>query len=618
MQGEIIQSVLQGVDTLALLPTGGGKSVCFQVPGLCLNKLTLVISPLIALMKDQVDQLNRRGVSAGMLASSMHRDESDKTIEQALNGSLQFLYVSPERLESENFRNLLPKLKPGLLAIDEAHCISQWGYDFRPSYLKIIEIRELIGNVPVIALTATATEEVVVDICNKLGFTQKQIFRKSFLRPNLAYIVRNTEDKHGQLLRILERVQGTSVVYVRNRKRCREIASFLDSRGISASYYHAGLDSATRALRQQHWIENKIRVIVCTNAFGMGIDKPDVRTVIHMDLPETPEAYFQEAGRAGRDEKQAWAILLNDPADEEEAMHRFERQWPGFDIVKAVYNRMGNFLQIPVGAGQGTSYPFQMSEFLLRFKIHPIECINALKFIESEGLISFTENLLTPSRLIFTASRDDVYDFELKHPSYEPLIKTILRSYGGAFSDFVQISENDLGNRIGLAPEATKKALLHLHKNGIISYHPSSDEPRIYFLEGRHHPERLPLSIKEYKERKQVAEKRFKAMLSYANGNTECRSKSLIQYFGEKSIPDCGMCDVCLEQKKKNKTGDSFTNHVFRMTILLKNGVLTLEEIIPQIPGDPELFMKNFRLMLDEGLIAMDDQGRLSFKSSGQ
>ncbi len=618
MQREIIQSVLQGVDTLALLPTGGGKSVCFQVPGLCLNKLTLVISPLIALMKDQVDQLNRRGVSAGMLASSMHRDESDKTIEQALNGSLQFLYVSPERLESENFRNLLPKLKPGLLAIDEAHCISQWGYDFRPSYLKIIEIRELIGNVPVIALTATATEEVVVDICNKLGFTQKQIFRKSFLRPNLAYIVRNTEDKHGQLLRILERVQGTSVVYVRNRKRCREIASFLDSRGISASYYHAGLDSATRALRQQHWIENKIRVIVCTNAFGMGIDKPDVRTVIHMDLPETPEAYFQEAGRAGRDEKQAWAILLNDPADEEEAMHRFERQWPGFDIVKAVYNRMGNFLQIPVGAGQGTSYPFQMSEFLLRFKIHPIECINALKFIESEGLISFTENLLTPSRLIFTASRDDVYDFELKHPSYEPLIKTILRSYGGAFSDFVQISENDLGNRIGLAPEATKKALLHLHKNGIISYHPSSDEPRIYFLEGRHHPERLPLSIKEYKERKQVAEKRFKAMLSYANGNTECRSKSLIQYFGEKSIPDCGMCDVCLEQKKKNKTGDSFTNHVFRMTILLKNGVLTLEEIIPQIPGDPELFMKNFRLMLDEGLIAMDDQGRLSFKSPGQ
>lgn len=618
MQKEIIESVLQGVDTLALLPTGGGKSVCFQVPGLCLNKLTLVISPLIALMKDQVDQLNRRGVSAGMLASSMHRDESDKTIEQALNGSLQFLYVSPERLESENFRNLLPKLKPGLLAIDEAHCISQWGYDFRPSYLKIIEIRELIGPVPVIALTATATEEVVVDICNKLGFTHKQIFKKSFLRPNLAYIVRNTEDKHGQLLRILERVQGTSVVYVRNRKRCREIASFLDSRGISASYYHAGLDSATRALRQQHWIENKIRVIVCTNAFGMGIDKPDVRTVIHMDLPETPEAYFQEAGRAGRDEKQAWAILLNDPADEEEALDRFARQWPGFDIVKAVYNRVCNFLQIPVGAGQGTSYPFQMSEFLLRFKIHPIECINALKFIESEGLISFTENLFTPSRLLFTASRDDVYDFELKHPSYEPLIKTILRSYGGAFSDFVQISENDLGNRIGLAPEATKKALIHLHKNGIISYHPSSDEPRIYFLEGRHHPERLPLSIKEYKERKQVAEKRFKAMISYANGNTECRSKSLIKYFGEKSIPDCGMCDVCLEQKKKNKTGDSFTNHLFRMTILLKNGVLTLEEIIPQIPGDPELFMKNFRLMLDEGLIAMDAQGRLSFKSPGQ
>ncbi|MEZ5172082.1 MAG: ATP-dependent DNA helicase RecQ [Bacteroidia bacterium] len=376
MQKEIISSVSEGRDTLALLPTGGGKSICFQVPGLCLNKLTLVISPLIALMKDQVDQLLRRNIPAGMIASSMHQEEISVVIDKALNDELKFLYVSPERLESENFRSILRNLKPGLIAVDEAHCISQWGYDFRPSYLKIAEIRDLAPEVPIIALTATATPEVVQDICEKLHFNNPGIFKKSFLRTNLAYIVRNTEDKHGQMLRILNRIPGTSVVYVRNRKRCREIAQFLESQGISASYYHAGLDAATRALRQQAWIDGRIRVIVCTNAFGMGIDKPDVRTVIHMDLPDTPEAYFQEAGRAGRDELPAWAVLLNDPADLDEAMERFSRQWPGFD-TGAVYNWIGNYLQIPVGAGEGQSYPFQLSDFISKFKIHPIECLNA-------------------------------------------------------------------------------------------------------------------------------------------------------------------------------------------------------------------------------------------------
>lgn len=603
MQEEIIQSVLDGNDTLALLPTGGGKSICFQVPALCMGKLCLVISPLIALMKDQVQQLERRGIPAGMISSSLHHDEISLILRKASRGELSFLYISPERLKNEGFISSMQHLDIGLIAIDEAHCISQWGYDFRPAYLEIAAIRPLLKGVSIIALTATATPEVVEDICQKLTLNKPNRFQKSFLRANLAYVVRHTEDKHGQLLRILEKIPGTSVVYVRNRKRCKDVSDFLIKHGISASYYHAGLDSSTRNLRQQSWIDSKIRVIVCTNAFGMGIDKPDVRTVVHLDMPETPEAYFQEAGRAGRDELPAWAVLLNDPADEDEALERFMHSWPGFDTIKAIYNWAGNFLQLPVDSGEGMAFPFDLTTFISRYKIHPVECINALKFIESQNLFAFNESIFSPSRVMMKANREEVYEFELRNPLYEPLIKAILRSYGGTFNDFVPIRERDLAERINLPLNETINQLNFLHQHGVINYHPFNDKPTIYYIEGRHHPDRIPLSLKAYEERKNAAIKRFKAMLNYVNSDDACRSSKLIAYFGENNIPDCGMCDVCINTKKSEQAHLIKVKLIFKIKALINNGINQPEHLLQSIAGDPETTLTVLRELIDQGQI---------------
>ncbi|MEX1188335.1 MAG: ATP-dependent DNA helicase RecQ [Bacteroidia bacterium] len=614
LQEEIVNSVLNGQDTIALLPTGGGKSVCFQVPGICLGKLTLVISPLIALMRDQVEQLNLRGISAGMIASSMHNDEISKILEKAIKQDILFLYVSPERLASQSFISIIHSLKIGLIAIDEAHCISQWGYDFRPSYLKISQIREILTEVPLIALTATATDTVIEDISEKLQLKNENRFRKSFLRSNLAYIVRHTQDKHGQLLRILQRINGSSVVYVRNRKRCKDISDFLIKNGISSSYYHAGLDGATRELRQKNWITNHTRVIVCTNAFGMGIDKPDVRTVIHMDMPESPEAYFQEAGRAGRDEKSAWAVLLSDPADEDEAVERFSHQWPGFDTVKAIYNWLGNFLQLPVGAGEEQSYPFQITEFVKRYKIHPVECINALKFIETQDLLSFQENTFSPSRLIVKASRDEIYDFELRKPGFEPLIKAILRSYGGAFNDFVAIRENDLAQRLSIPVSEVNKGLIKLHQLELIHYYPSNNNPRIYYTEGRHHPDRLPLSMKEWEKRKENAHVRFVAILNYLKEESVCRSAKLVEYFGERNIPPCGICDICVKNAGVNNTDNMEQKRIFDLRVILDKRVLSLDEIVSEAKGNPESLLSTLKYLIDYGSVTENKEGKFQWK----
>jgi ATP-dependent DNA helicase RecQ len=603
MQEEIIQSVLDGNDTLALLPTGGGKSICFQVPALCSGKLCLVISPLIALMKDQVQQLEKRNISAGMISSSMHPDEVSLILSKAMKGDLSFLYISPERLKNEGFISTIPYLEIGLIAIDEAHCISQWGYDFRPAYLEIANIRPLFKGVNIIALTATATPEVVEDICLRLELKKANRFQKSFLRANLAYVVRHTEDKHGQLIRILEKIPGTSVVYVRNRKRCKDVADFLQKNGVAASYYHGGLDSASRNLRQQSWIDNKIRVIVCTNAFGMGIDKPDVRTVVHLDMPDTPEAYFQEAGRAGRDELPSWAVLLNDPADEDEALERFMHSWPGFDTIKAIYNWAGNFLQLPVTSGEGLSFPFDLTTFISRYKIHPVECINALKFIESQNLFSFNENTFTPSRVMMNANREEVYEFELRNPLYEPLIKAILRSYGGAFNDYVNIRERDLAERINLQLNDTIGQLNFLNQHGVIRYHQSNDNPTIFYIEGRHHPDRIPLSLKAYEERKNAALKRFKAMLKYVNSDDKCRSSKLIEYFGEKDIPDCGMCDVCINKRKSKNADIEKDKLIFKIKVLISDGINKPDQLIQSISGNPENTLGLLRELIDSGRI---------------
>jgi ATP-dependent DNA helicase RecQ len=613
LQLDIIQSVLDGCDTLALLPTGGGKSLCFQVPALCSEKLCIVVSPLIALMKDQVENLEKRGIKAGMVSSSMKSEEVDLLLNRCIDGELQFLYVSPERLKTERFLNAINKMNLGLMAVDEAHCISQWGYDFRPSYLQIAEIRQFLPNIPVIALTATATPEVCDDIETKLLFKQNKRFKKSFVRSNLAYIVRHTENKTAQLLRILEKIQGSSVVYVRNRKRCKEVSDMLNEAGISASYYHAGLDGATRNIRQLYWIEGRIRVIVCTNAFGMGIDKSDVRSVVHLELPDSPEAYFQEAGRAGRDGNKAFAVLLSDQGDKSDFEERFNRSFPGFDFIKSVYNWLGNYLQLPVGSGLEQSFPFDLGNFALRYKQHPVDCYSALRFLETEGLLSLQENHYQPSRIFIGISHHELYDFEIQNPSYELVLKTLLRSYGGIFQEFVQIREIDISERCSIPVNRIKEMLAFLDKSGIIHYIASNDEPQIYFTLGRQHPERIPLSLKRYEERKKAAAIRMQAMLLYTEEDTQCRSSFLVEYFGEKNVRNCGHCDVCLDKNKSDQELSTNNRLLSQLQSILENNSLKPDELVKLFSEDPSIFLEKMRIWMDERIIKENEDGSISW-----
>ncbi len=616
LQEEIVRSVLNGQDTLALLPTGGGKSVCFQVPALCLEKLCIVVSPLIALMRDQVENLEKKGIQAGMISSSMKAMEIDMLLDRCMDGQLQFLYVSPERLKSERFLSVLPNLNIGMIAVDEAHCISQWGYDFRPSYTQIADIRELLPGIPIIALTATATPEVCDDIEIKLKFKNGKRFKKSFARSNLAYIVRHTEDKPAQLLRILQKIPGSSVVYVRNRKRCKDVSDMLLSAGISASYYHAGLDGATRNVRQLQWLEGRIRVIVCTNAFGMGIDKPNVRSVIHLELPDSPEAYFQEAGRAGRDGEKAFAVLLTDVGDERDFEDRFNHAYPGFDTIKAIYNWLGNYLQLPVGAGFEQSFPFELGTFAKRYKQHPVECYSALRFLEREGLISLQENHYQPSRVFIPINQQELYDFEFHNAGYEPVLKTLLRSYGGMFQEYVQIREQEISERTGIQHQRLKEMLLYLDKSGIISYYPSNDEPQVYFTLARQHPERIPISLKRYEERRDAALVRMQAMIRYVREDQVCHSTYLVSYFGEKNALRCGQCDVCLNQDKEGKSDALNDRLLSRIRLLLEGGALTPDQITALMAYEPARLLELMRSWMDEGILKEHDNNSVSWNSN--
>ncbi|MBX7201466.1 MAG: RecQ family ATP-dependent DNA helicase [Bacteroidia bacterium] len=610
LQTDIIQSVLDGHDTLALLPTGGGKSICFQVPALCIEQTCLVVSPLIALMKDQVTNLQQKRISAIAITSDLNQVEMDRAFNQCLNGKVQFLYVSPERLRGENFRDILTEIKPGLIAVDEAHCISQWGYDFRPAYLQIAEIRECLPNTPVIALTATATPQVCDDIEAKLHFKNHQRFKKSFTRPNLTYVVRKTDNKPEQLLRILSKVPGPSVVYVNNRKKTQEIANLLLKEGVSATYYHAGIDPYTRNNRQSDWIQNSTRVIVSTNAFGMGIDKPDVRTVIHMGIPESPEAYFQEAGRAGRDGQKAWAVLLADTADLHEMTQRFEEQYPDFEMVKAVYNWLGNYFQLPVEAGEQQSFPFDLNDFSNRYQLRNIAALQALRFIEREGLISIVESQQVNSKILILVNHEVLYDFEFRNPSLEPVIKTLLRSYAGIFTDFVIINENELAKRLGVSYQKTIELLKYLDKCGILSYLPATGLPNIYYLMPRQHPERLPLSKKNYENRKDSALTRLNSMKAYLQNDTVCRSIQLVKYFGEtKSLP-CGTCDVCNEQRKNNQRDTLLDKRCMEILLLIEQGTQAPPEIIAAF-ADPDRTTQALRVLIDEGIVKEDTNGLL-------
>ncbi|HNQ84153.1 MAG TPA: ATP-dependent DNA helicase RecQ, partial [Bacteroidales bacterium] len=470
MQEEIIRSALDGKDTLALLPTGGGKSVCFQVPALAMQGVCLVITPLIALMKDQVENLKKKGIKAVAVYSGMHRNEIQMAFDNSVFGDMKFLYLSPERLQTEQFQQALRRMKVCLLAVDEAHCISQWGYDFRPPYLKIADIRQFLPGVPVLALTATATPGVISDIQKNLAFRAENVFRKSFERKNLTYAVIREEDKNSRLLRILKKVPGVGIIYVRNRKRTVETATFLRKQGIKADFYHAGLDMAARSRKQEAWIREDIRIICATNAFGMGIDKPNVRLVVHIDLPDSIEAYFQEAGRGGRDEKRSYAVTLYNAADIAKLKENLEKEYPPVDLIKAVYQSLGNYFQLPVGSGKDESFDFELYAFCRNYGYNPVVTYNALRFLEREGYIAMNESLETPSRIHFEADRESIYRYQIENQSMDAFVKLLLRSYSGVFTEFVQVNEVELARRAGLKEENVVANMVKLQKAGILSY----------------------------------------------------------------------------------------------------------------------------------------------------
>lgn len=612
LQEEIIRSILEGRDTLALLPTGGGKSVCFQVPGMVLPGTTLVISPLIALMKDQVANLVRKGIRAAAVYSGMDRREIDVTLDNCLFGGIKFLYVSPERLQTERFIEVLKQMKISLLAVDEAHCISQWGYDFRPPYLEIEAIREFIPGIPVLALTATATPEVVTDIQEKLGFRQTNVFQKSFERKNLTYLVFKEEDKLGRLLRIVRNVKGTGIVYVRNRKKTKEIASFLINNGIRAGHYHAGLDAITRETRQDEWMGGKTQVIVATNAFGMGIDKPDVRYVVHMDLTDSMEAYFQEAGRAGRDEKRSYAVLLYEQSDIAQVRTNFQSSFPERDTIKAVYNSLGNYCGVPEGSGEDQRFDFELSAFCRQYKMAQLVAFNALRILEREGYILLNEAVRSPSKIHITADKEALYHFQVTQPLAGSFIKTLLRSYSGLFSDFTRIDEAVIATRTGQTRENTVRMLQHLQEHDILTYLPASDKPQLTFSRPRIDGAYLDLSESRYNQLKAMAKRRLEAVLSYIAETDRCRSQQLLAYFGETDAPPCGGCDICQMQKKASHSETARKQIVAVIQESLSRESMTVAELINKAGQmDEDRIVEVIRWLMDQGNITMDTMQKL-------
>lgn len=556
IQEEIINSIGADKDTLGLMPTGGGKSITFQVPALAKEGMCLVITPLIALMKDQVQNLKKRGIKALAIYSGMSRQEIIITLENCIFGNYKFLYISPERLDTEIFRTKLPKMKISMITVDESHCISQWGYDFRPAYLNIAEIRKLLPDVPVLALTATATPEVVKDIQARLLFREENVFRMSFERKNLAYIVRKTENKTGELLHILRSMAGSAIIYVRNRRRTKEITELLHNEDITADFYHAGLDDATKDIRQHRWQSGESRVMVATNAFGMGIDKPDVRIVIHMDLPDSIEAYFQEAGRAGRDGQKAYAVILYTKSDKTTLHKRIPDNFPEKEYIKEVYEHLQYYYQMAMGDGQDCVREFNIEDFCRKFKYFPVPVDSALKLLTQAGYLEYTSEQDNASRLLFTIRRDELYKLRELGEDMDKLIQTILRSYTGVFTDYAFINEDSLAIRTGLTRRQVYEQLIRLAKLRIVSYIPQKKTPYIIYTRGRVEMQHINIPPAIYEERKERHEKRIEAILEYVTNDTVCRSRMLLRYFGEKNEHNCGVCDTCISLRNKDTAKD--------------------------------------------------------------
>ncbi len=583
LQEDIILSVLEGKDTLALMPTGGGKSICFQVPALVNDGVCVVISPLISLIKDQVEALKKKGIAAASIVSGMKRNEIEIALDNAAYGKTKFLYVTPERLMTELFKARIQNMNVNLLAVDEAHCISQWGYDFRPPYLQIAEIRNLIPKTPVLALTATATPEVQKDIQQKLQFKTSTIFRKSFERKNLSYVVFHEENKMQKLLSIISNVKGTGVIYVRNRKKTKETAEYLQKQNVKASYYHAGLNSEIRSTVQEDWMKEKVRVIVATNAFGMGIDKSNVRFVVHLDLPESPEAYFQEAGRAGRDEEKAYAVLLYNQSDIEDLMSRAQLSFPEVKEVIRIYTALANYYQLAVGSGKGVSYDFDMDLFCKSYKQQPTIVHHCIKILEMQGLISLSDSIDLHSRLHITVKHDELYDFQVRYPKFDHLIKTILRSHSGVFDDYIQINEKVLAQRTEITKESLIDLLQQLDKLKILSYVLATDAPQLTFLEERLDERDIKIDRQNLAERKERYMKRVRAMIEYTTKPTKCRSKMLLEYFGEIRDQRCGVCDYCLKRNKLEVSDLEFETIQTQVKSTLVSHSIELNELVSHI-----------------------------------
>ena len=608
MQEDIIWSVLSDNDTLALLPTGGGKSICFQVPALQRDGICIVVSPLISLMKDQVDNLKKRGIEAKAIYSGMRYKQIDELLDNCIYGRTKLLYLSPERLKSELAIERISKMNVNLIAIDEAHCISQWGYDFRPSYLEISEIRKLHPQVPVIALTATATPEVVKDIQEKLEFKEAKVFQNSFKRENLAYVVRKEENKEEKLLDILNKVPGTSVVYVRNRRKTKDISNFLRRNNIYADFYHAGLNSDLRSKKQTDWINGKIRVIVATNAFGMGIDKPDVRTVVHLDLPDNLEAYFQEAGRGGRDGKKSFAALLYSDSDKKMLNKHFEASFPELKEIKRVYQALGSYFQLAVGSGLGRSYDFDLISFCTNFKLDLLTSLNSLKHLEKMGWIALSDAVYTPSTVKMNVSREEIYDFQLKNPKLEKFIKLLLRANTGIFTDFVPIREERIASYLKTETEKVEAILQMLSKEGITNYRPKKDKPQLVFLKERVPVKDLNLDIKLYNFLKERAKFRIEKAIEYCE-KEQCRSQLLLSYFGETTSEICGVCDDCLGRNNSSVENNEFKRLSKKITKLLTKESLDLSELIESFHAkDEKKIITVIEYMVDEGMIEKKDE----------
>jgi ATP-dependent DNA helicase RecQ len=608
MQEDIIQSVLLGHDTLALLPTGGGKSVCFQVPAMAKEGICIVVSPLIALMKDQVENLKTKGIEAVAITAGMSKREIDLALDNCIYGSIKFLYLSPERLLSELVQERIKYMKVNLFAVDEAHCISQWGYDFRPAYLHIADLRELHPDVPVLALTATATAEVRVDIQDKLHFKKGIVFQKSFERKNISYVVQQEENKFRKMLDIAKGVKGSGIVYVRSRRECAEIAKFYNDNGIKADYYHAGLTPDERSKKQEGWKNNRTQIIVATNAFGMGIDKPDVRFVIHKDPAQSLEAYYQEAGRAGRDEKKAYAILLYNNADRLRQEKIYELSFPSIDEIKLVYHYLSNHYFVAYGAGAGVSFDLDLGGFCAKYQLDVIKTLNALKFLEQSEYLSFNESVFLPSRFRFEVGNEKLYNFQIQNAGWDAFVKTLLRSYGGAFDNYVRLKEFDVARRANLSVQQVIEGLKQLDGYNILSYLPQNDQPQVTFLKPRQEPQNVYINKQYIEQRKETYRKKMEAVFAYCS-HKKCRSQLLLAYFDETNADKCGICDICLEEKRKQSATDVFDDITAEIANLLSIEPLDINGLMTAIKtGIEKERLDTIRMLLDAGKIKFNGE----------